>query len=574
MNKNIKDMDNNILEQIKSINKLYDTNFESINQHDILSNKDTCFFRNKKCDKYYVHTYDPSIIPDIAKNISNSKKNEKCCNCVSFVLYKFLSDDMTEDVIFIYKYLYSLNISVINITDCLDNFIAKIYLDISVFSNNLISLKYIHDNNVQYDNNPDHGHDIMNYYVYIDKILSFLLKHPQVEIYIYTCAKNTENIRSLRFIPLTDTETNIKIIRDADGYVSYIDCINIKKFIEQKKILFIYGLTNSNHQKSTTNILENKNAVLYDPYSLWIKLYLYYDSFFKNNIPVCDILAGLFGCAIQIRSDVYIECIHKINKFCDIIEPYKSINRDYIKAVNIGYDEIVLLDLFKSLICLKRIYIYDDETVKNDIESTIDKYMSKDKSTMEELLQEFAYDPNTYMSNIFFKIFKLNKIYNDQIEIIRTYIAYVENKIEIKYKYNTINYINNLNNFFIENKININNLEQNLDIFTNHVKSVRIFGGADSLFVLMFIDSLLKHNKISFDKISNILFTENKNNLFLFRDDKPTVLSTIGLSNFKPALFNASGPNDDIAKKLYTKHIEELKGGYLKYIKYYNKMSL
>ena len=45
-----------------------------------------------------------------------------------------------------------------------------------------------------------------------------------------------------RFLTLFDAKVNIKIIREADGFVSYLDCMNIKNFCLSNTILFIYKL--------------------------------------------------------------------------------------------------------------------------------------------------------------------------------------------------------------------------------------------------------------------------------------------------------------------------------------------
>jgi hypothetical protein len=77
--------------------------------------------------------------------------------------------------------------------------------------------------------------------IYLEKsftILKYMINHPKSEIFIYFCRDimnhtiGLEKVRSFRLLPMTETDVNISISREADGFVSYMDCYNIKQFSE------------------------------------------------------------------------------------------------------------------------------------------------------------------------------------------------------------------------------------------------------------------------------------------------------------------------------------------------------
>lgn len=52
---------------------------------------------------------------------------------------------------------------------------------------------------------------------------------------------------------------NIKIIRETDGYVSKIDCLNILQMMKQNKLMLIYNMaehTENSMRKDITETLE------------------------------------------------------------------------------------------------------------------------------------------------------------------------------------------------------------------------------------------------------------------------------------------------------------------------------
>ena len=100
-------------------------------------------------------------------------------------------------------------------------------------------------------------------------MLKYIINHEQSEIYIYFCkniieTNNLEKVRSFRFLPLIEEDVNIIVVREADGFVSYSDCHNIRIFSknEEHKILMTYDLVKNFY-------LDIKN----NHYSFWLNSY-------------------------------------------------------------------------------------------------------------------------------------------------------------------------------------------------------------------------------------------------------------------------------------------------------------
>lgn len=175
-----------------------------------------------------------------------------CCNCVSFTLY-ITSNKISK----LFGYLYSLRKSLDNIANNLDGFIARFYLDYSIFE--CIFKSYA-------SANKDFVGEFLHH-------LKYILKHPKAEIYIYFCKEFITNKlpvaknRTLRFLPILSDDVNVCVIREADGFVSYLDCHNIKLFTTSNKIAMIYEISQSLHpHRSGYNGLPI--AIPYDELSL------------------------------------------------------------------------------------------------------------------------------------------------------------------------------------------------------------------------------------------------------------------------------------------------------------------
>ena len=372
--------------------------------------EEECYLVNNKKHSFYKYIYDPSkimqnqidfvISSDIIidedykkkhlrhlSELINPEKKENCCNCVSFTLY---IQDMTDDKDFIgenkmffretikklYGYLSSLQISIININKNLPDFVCRIYMDSSV-------IKVV--NKIKNIDKSLFGEAQKWFDIHrnrIVKIIKFIYESDNVEIYTYICKSfetSLEKTRSLRFLPLADTEVNIKIIREADGIVTVLDCHNINLFEKSNKLMMTYNILNKstspnflNYDTTSylTNRIENKipekkhfivNIV---PYSIWLGMYTKNISYFSRNKSLFDILAGDIGFSIQINPEIYAQNLSKFNENYSIVRENSQGN---YMALTAGYDEMFLLELFKNIIC-HEFYDFEINNFKIDMD--------------------------------------------------------------------------------------------------------------------------------------------------------------------------------------------------------------
>lgn len=348
-------------------NKLYEGDFSQIklcyndlklpairvqNPLNRTDSQESCFLLSDKKVAYYNITYDPE---QILKQIKEYNTDEKikieyldklqqimitdpklnCCNCVSFIYYaidndidididdeeskQYIETDYIDVLKKIYGYMSSLRLSVINIKNKLLNFIARIYLDISLFK--IIANAQIYDTGL-----------ISEIITKIKDTITFLFTSDNVEIYTYLCKsysnqRNITQLRCQRFLTLIDPEVACSIIREADGYITYLDCFNIQNFVDSKKIMFMYNILNVNNALNI-NLLNNldetiknfkgdnrqKPSLYYQPYSEWLQYYQKSDEYYKTHYTLFDILAGTFGMNIQIKSDKFYEIFNLLSK--------------------------------------------------------------------------------------------------------------------------------------------------------------------------------------------------------------------------------------------------------------------
>ena len=188
-------------------------------------NEINCTLKNNRKDSYYIHKYNPTfIIQTIKQQIGDFLDdeldiliNEKfqtntqsdCCNCISLVLY------LKCDIELYQNYIQSIYRTVLNVKRNLVDWIVRIYFDKSVYE--------------CLETDKDKYPDIYNCF-------EIIFNSPNTEIYTFDCPLyNDEDfkkskLRSLRFLPIIDNDTNICVFRDADGIVTNQDCHNLKIF--------------------------------------------------------------------------------------------------------------------------------------------------------------------------------------------------------------------------------------------------------------------------------------------------------------------------------------------------------
>ncbi len=370
---------------------------------------DRCYRITNKKTQYYIHRYDPSFIHELVRdldykeqilNIFDLTPREGCCNCVSFVCY---SGGVLN---LLFDYLYSQKKSLDNIANNLDGFIAKFYFDSSIFETIY--------------NNYSTGNEFQkNLSIKCYKILKYILSHYKAETYIYFCKMIVEGlplakVRTLRFLPMFEPDVNIRVIREADGFVSYLDCHNIKLFAQVNKIGMFYEFADSLGGLKDSIYIPNERNMTWH-YSAWLKTYsklkylfmtseehkerfiqyvqdnynqdytrppdsnIFLDGSFNymNYIKLFDVLAGTLAFKVKF-SNVYLN--EKINliseiytyseRFSDQLNKYPSTE---IKVLHVGYDEILLLEIFEPIITLNKANTSIHPSKADEIKKILDK---------------------------------------------------------------------------------------------------------------------------------------------------------------------------------------------------------
>lgn len=341
--------------------------------------------------KYYQHTYKPPSKLDetikklgINPSIVDKNINKNCCNCISISLYDngTLKDNKNDRMKI---FLNCILKSVMNVRKILPReyggWIVRIYI-------NNIALQTIEENE--------------NYKKCYDKIIGY----DNTEIYKYNCPIDNLNItRTFRYHPIYDKTVNFYAIREADGIVSNLDCYNLFNFfnLEQhkNKLFYLPDLFDQKRYKKGKH--GTKYTVPFYSYSDWL---IYYKThikkeFYIQNNNIIDLIAGGFCSKIKLKEDFYNDTFLNLKanfdtiledlKYCLEMETNlydckpiynnnityifdrlfksqkvdvdtksqsmvaiqkldKEIDKELISSVRVGFDEMLLLELFSPFI--------------------------------------------------------------------------------------------------------------------------------------------------------------------------------------------------------------------------------
>jgi hypothetical protein len=304
-------------------------------------------------------------------------QRDDCCNVISMCLYIVNNDNVDILLQSLRKYLLSIERSLKNIQVNLPLWVVRLYFGSSVNAA-IEKIKKIKRERPELD----------------DKIIAayeFIISHAQVELYVIneeTLTYGIEEIRTARFAPLYDKRVNVCIVREADGTVTNLDCHNIDFFLHSSRHLFYlpnYGKINC-FKTYVNDFGVDEHPYLFSGYSGWLVFYksVLRRDFFASHQNVYDLLAGLFGTKLKLKRDFYNETFETLKKQISELEPptlsqskavllphiYSKIviphrgtfylsyvdfisqfkNFDFTNMLNLGFDEILLLDLFKDII--------------------------------------------------------------------------------------------------------------------------------------------------------------------------------------------------------------------------------
>ena len=539
--------DNLTIEDFQNIFKKCDKNGFSMSDIVKFDITDKCFLISNKRPEYYIHEYNPSEWFDCLiatqsnyeelKSIFDIEPRCGCCNCISFVLYLNNSHILFKRESYLSKSLECIQKSINNITIKLPEFIVRLYLDSSVF-------EYFNEY-IEYIKRCEGELKIRALNVLNDKFkkIRSIINAQNVEIYIYFCDKiknqiePIERIRTYRFLPLFDNDVNVCISREVDGIVSFVDCHNIKLFSSNNhhSIAIITESYGSFRIKNKIKIVGEeliiKNSENRKHYQKWLNSYdeLEFKPGNRNNITLIDILAGNYGIKIKYTEDYINGTVQKINKnleaikkkindYKDKIDKKLEIKTDIIHNllnnwnildskpspeyllyfINVGYDEIFLLELFSPILTL----FFDPGKVYEPIDSRnyyyryYDRFLETDylrplminKLQLLTLIEDDNIKPFTSKELEIYKQNILDKFINpDGLDLALHPIILTEmlfKNYELKPEY--------LNSFFNYNSIIINHYEALVD----HIDK---------------LDKLYKHKYLKY-KLKYINLIKNKNN--------------------------------------------------------------
>lgn len=393
---------------------------------DIISKNSKCIRLTKKRTDYYKYTYDGSVYSnDKYGHIFDTSKRSNCCKCISVCLYTKLSLKLKDAK----KYLLSMYRTAYICSKQLTEWVVRLYLDYSVYD-------YIKN----YDQQKQQEDDVN-----INVVFNELINMNNVEIYTYICEEPEylSKLRILRFLPLIDNTVAKTIIREADGFVSYADCYNIEEWEKDKIPLYVLPVI--------SEIITRKLK----SYSSWLNIFkktIQKKYFYGSNEPSSELpqlwnthelLAGCIGVNGSINKEHFIETFKNLTQSTNdlinvhlnpdhngndwkrfygntktdgeifkmyVTDKYSSnSHQQIIDHIKMGFDEMFLLDIFKTLMCVfvgnggintKNKYVFEWSTYKNSEKITYDvmDYTegSQQMFAVNTTKREIYYNTNTY----------------------------------------------------------------------------------------------------------------------------------------------------------------------------------
>jgi hypothetical protein len=214
--------------------------------------------------------------------------NSKCSNVISITLYIINAETRGY---FSYTYFNCIKRTIQNVKKCLPNWIVRLYFDDSVYD-------YYEKITHNFDDND------INIITSIKNTWKYIIESDIVEIYTLKCPIHDKNKmnnlyknRTLRFLPLCDSNVNICIFREADGIVSKLDCHNINMFTKSNSLFYL-----------PLSMYFDNSKNKYTHYSKWLNNYC--NMYHNGKITKYDLLAGAFGTKIKIKKDYFYKSLY------------------------------------------------------------------------------------------------------------------------------------------------------------------------------------------------------------------------------------------------------------------------
>lgn len=443
--------------------------------------KDQCTLINTKKTNYYIHNYDPDRILNAIENldinetirneyINNIKKTfdikpkSNCCNCISITLYR-KEGARTP----IYSYLKSIRRTIKNVALFLHDWIIKLYIDKSVYN-------YIYTTNDDIKDSVD--------------IMNFILTQKNVEVYTYLCENvlngkiSIDKTRITRFLPIIEEDVNINIIREADGFITYLDCYNINCFSKSSAIFYsldISGECEPNKNRKMTLYDPDNNKVNLRSYSEWLNDYklINMEYFLENKkTNVVDLLAGMTGFSLRTKKGVFFKAIEELQQL------------NLQKHMVTGFDEILLLSLYKEFISFKfkkqsqteRSVWYPLSESSYTIKKILGTVLMNNYFNVEYIPLYLSSENNTPITHILHQLLNKKIIINTN-EQIKQIEHVIHNKIQDTII--PINYILTAIDVMLINNINDTSHAYNIAIERQYLSENKLFCECDGLETLL-----------------------------------------------------------------------------------------
>lgn len=300
---------------------------------------------------------------------------ENCCKVISISLY-FHNCEIDN----IEKYLFSIYRTVKNVKKNLEDRVVRLYFDVSVYQC-ILNLDIQHQK--------------------IIEIFEDITNSPNIEIYTYVCENKSISLEKTRthcFLPLSDPKVALCVVREADGFVSNLECHNIKLYDKSNKLFYLPQIMD------TTYLFSSDKFKRYDSYQAWLRYYkdMLECEYFYGHQNIYDLLAGLFSIKLRFNRENYLEHMHTLrNRLNQLVVDFKHIqdkkditntchtfsdhnariyDMDDVNNVNVanvemlldvGFDEILLLDFLKEIISVKIPIPSDAKNIEYKIELNI-----------------------------------------------------------------------------------------------------------------------------------------------------------------------------------------------------------
>jgi hypothetical protein len=337
----------------------YAESFYNLQQENLEILDFKCKIRTKRREKFYIHSYDPSgIYNEMAKyydpdeyiekiySMFDFEKRKNCCYCISITVYftkvdkDYFEDQSNKDQSkkpdankYEYRYLLSILQTVQNAKRYLPEWLVRIYMDQSIYQ----VLKSKKNK-------------------YLCKLIDQIFQSDNVEIFTYDCnVLNIEQTRTYRFLPMIDPTVAKVAVREADGYLCKMDCHNILLFSQMNKIMYL-----AEYFPNSKSSMDEENDLVYAPEydmaNLWIEIYkdFFQEEYFQEMSNLYSLVAGTITLNVMVNPRVFQSVFVNLKLQIRNFKNAKLIKPSLFESLDIGFDEIFLLDLFKDAISVQK----------------------------------------------------------------------------------------------------------------------------------------------------------------------------------------------------------------------------